>query len=93
MYVSSLTLGLLAWGFGTAAIKSKKDPYSYSVISFSLCAVSLCFQFIQFENLLEIRDFAAIDDTIEGVIFGAGVLIGITIVLNVIAILRKQAGR
>ena len=93
MYVSSLTLGVLAWGFGVAAIKSKQSPYRYSVISFSLCAVSLFFQFVQFGNLFEIRDFAAIEDTIGAVIFAAGVLVVVTIILNVIAIIRNQARR
>lgn len=92
MYVSSLILGILAWGFAVATIKSNKQLTAYrcSVISFGLCVTALFFQFVQIGNLAKIRDFSAIDDTIEGVIFGASVLIGVTIILNVIAIIRAM---
>lgn len=93
--ISSFVLGIIAWCFAFGAIRSKKNHVSYgcSVASFSLCSISLFFQFVEIGKLVEIRDFAAIEDTIGAVTFAAGVLVGVTIILNVIAIIRKQTMR
>ena len=90
--VGSLILGIVAWLFGSMAIASKKKKrvHSYSVGSFSVCAISLVSQILEIENRFMQRDYAAIDDTIGGVIFASIVLVVVTIVLNIVAIVKHK---
>ena len=90
--VASFVLGIIAWCIGFAAIKSKKKSIAYgcSVTSFSLCAVSLFLQFLEIGNRVNTGDYAGIEDTIGAVIFAAGVLTAVTIVLNVVAFVRSN---
>ncbi len=90
--IASFVLGIIAWGIAFGAIKSKKKPSAYgcSVTSFSLCAVSLFFQFLEIGQRVNNRDYAGIEDTIGAVIFAAGVLVGVTIVLNVVALVGRH---
>ena len=90
--VVSLVFGISAWCIGFAAIKSKKksSAYSCSVTSFSLCAVSLFLQFLEIGNRVNAGDYAGIEDTIGAVIFAAGVLTAVTIVLNVVTFVRRN---
>ncbi len=85
--ICSIVFGIGAWCFAFAAIRSKKKgkSYGYSVISFSLCILSLVFQFVEIGNRVTLRDFAGIEDTIGIIAVAAGVLAGGTIGLNVIA--------
>ena len=86
--IISLILGLIAWCIAFAAIKSKKKSIAYgcSVTSFSLCVMSLFFQFLEIAGRVNNGDYTGIEDTIGAVIFAAGVLSVITIGLNVAAI-------
>lgn len=90
--MGSLVLGILAWCIAFAALKSKRKQLSYgcSVTSFSLCAIALMFQFLEIGRRAGMDDYAAIDDTIEGIIFAAGVLTIVTIVMNVTAMIQKN---
>ena len=93
--IGSFTLGLIAWGLAFTAIKSKKEKFAhvFSVVSFSLCAVSLVLQILEIENRFAQRDFAAIEDTIGAVIIAAVALVAVTMVLNVIAVIQKRSER
>ena len=91
MYIMSLVLGTFSWILGGLAIKSKSGRNSRGLAEFSLftCILALFLQFLQIQKLVVKGNYAAIEDTIEGVIFGAVVLIVITFVLNIIAYVRN----
>ena len=88
--VFSLVLGIIAWSLGFCVIKKRHKAHGFSVLSFSLCVVSLFFQFLEIGNRVKVRDFTGIEDTIGAVILAAGVLSGITIVLNVVMLFQKN---
>lgn len=92
--IGSIVLGLGAWSFACMAIASKKTkiPHRFSVISFSMCIISLVFQLFEINNRVNIGDFAAIEDTIRAVIMAAVVLVVVTIVLNVVALFKNKKG-
>lgn len=90
--IGSLILGIGAWTFACMAIMSKKanTPHRLSVASFSMCVTALVFQLFEINNRVNIGDFSAIEDTIRAVIMASVVLVVITIVLNVIALLKSK---
>ncbi len=90
--IGSIVFGFIAWGLAFGAIKSKKkqNVHVLSGFSFSLCVISLCFQFLEIGDRVNIRDFAAIEDTIGAVIFAAVTLSVVTITLNVVAIVKNR---
>ncbi len=91
--VGSLALGLGAWIAAVLAIANKTSPKAglLSTGSFALCVFSLLFQLLEVKYRAGISDFSAIEDTIGATVFAACVLIGVTVVLNVIAAVK--AGR
>ena len=85
-----LLLGLLAWGLEAAAVFVKlRKPKAFLVgsgfLSCCLCALSPLYM-IRAE--VNDKDFGAIEDTINGFIFGVIVMMGVTLLLGLIA-LRK----
>lgn len=85
----SLCLGLLAWICGgSAALRGKFGGWSFA--SLSLCAVSLTLQLYELKRRADIGDFAAIEDTIGGVVFAGTVLLAVTAALNLLAFLRRK---
>ena len=87
--IGSIILGVIACALACFAI-SRKQAHRYSVASFSFCALSLLLQFFEIGNRANSGDFAAIADTIRAVIIAAVVLIGTTVALNVIAIVKEK---
>ena len=85
--VSSLLLGLTAWGFGIAALRRGK----ISLTSFALCLTALVFQFAELTHRAQIGDVIAILDTVSAVTQAAAVLSAITLFLNTLAFLRSKA--
>ena len=85
--VSSLLLGLAAWGFGIAALRRSK----ISLTSFALCLLALIFQFLELTHRARIGDTSAILDTVGAVTMAAAVLSVGTMVLNVLAYLRGKS--
>ena len=85
--VSSLLLGLTAWGFGIAALRRGK----ISLTSFALCLTALVFQFAELTHRAQIGDVIAILDTVQAVTMAAAVLSTITLLLNTLAFLRGKA--
>ena len=82
----SLFLGLLAWGFGTAAIL-KKGRWQTSA-SLTACCLSLFFQLKEVQVQVLEQDWSALLDTWDTVVLCAGVLVTVTVVLNAIACSR-----
>ena len=84
--VSSLLLGLTAWGFGIAALRRGK----ISLTSFALCLLSLVLQFSELTHRAQIGDVIAILDTVGAVTMAAAVLSAGTLFLNTLAYLRSK---
>ena len=90
--ILSLVFGGCAWVFGYLAIAMPRQSaaYRWSVASFSACAISLVLQLFEVGNRAGIGDFSAIADTIRAVLIAGVTLIVVTMVLNVIALLKKR---
>lgn len=92
MILYSLLFGLAAWGFGAVAIVSRKKR-SGSILSFAsfLCAsVSAVWPLFEIQKRVYGGDYAAVEDTIRGIIFGVVVMLSVTLVLNGLALPRKK---
>ena len=79
--LSSLGLGLMAWGFGLNALRKQR----MSLWSFVLCLLSLLLQFAELTHRSAIGDTAAILDTICAVTLAAVTLSAGTVLLNTLA--------
>ena len=84
--VSSLLLGLAAWGFGIAALRRRK----ISLTSFALCLTALVFQFAELTHRAQIGDMSAFFDTVGSVTLSAAVLSAGTVLLNTLAYLSSR---
>lgn len=90
--IGSLALGFSAWIIALAANQRGKHREVLIFSSFGCTCAALLLQFLEIKRRAELGDWPAIEDTIEGVIFGAVVLIGVTLVLNLVALIRKKEG-
>lgn len=86
--ILSLVLGCFAWLCGGAAIAAR--TVRLTVASLTLSALSLLSQLCELRRLALLRDFSAIEDTVGAVVFAAAVLVGVTLLLNVIAAFRAE---
>ena len=88
--LGALAMGLGAWVLGVLALRAKNPTggLCLSVCSFGACAAALLLQLMEVRNRANVRDFAAIEDTIAAVVFAAVVLLAGTILLNVAAAAR-----
>lgn len=84
--VSSLLLGLAAWGFAIVGLKQRR----MSLTSFALCLLALVFQFAELTHRAQIGDVIAILDTVRAVTMAAAVLSAGTLFLNILAYLRSK---
>lgn len=84
--VWSLLLGLAAWGLGTAALFFRRSGRWYSLGSLTACVLSLCLEVFNFARLADIGDISAFLDTANAVRLAAGVLVAVTLALNVAAL-------
>ena len=91
--LGSIILGLTAWTLATMGILCRRHGQTLGVMSFGCCGVSLVLQFCEISRRVSISDYAAIDDTIEGIIYCAIVLVAVTLCLNITAIRRQKSGR
>lgn len=85
--VSSLALGLAAWGFGIAGLRRRR----ISLTSFALCLLALVFQFLELTHRAQIGDVSAILDTVSAVTQAAAVLSTGTLFLNTLAHLKSKS--
>lgn len=90
--IGSLIFGVCAWLFAGLAIRTSKAFTSHrnTLVSFSLCAISLVIQLFEINRRVIIGDYAAIEDTIRAVIIAAVVLSVTTIILNVVALNKAR---
>lgn len=88
----SIIVGVAAWVFGCLAVASKtsRAAHGLSVASFTACVGALISQFLEIGRRAALYDYTAIEDTIRGVIIAAVVLTVITVVLNVLAFVRRK---
>lgn len=89
MYVI-LFLGFLAWGLEAAAVFVRQRGLKAFLVgagflSCCLCALS---PLLMIRGEVSARDFAAVEDEINGWIFGVTVMMGITLILAWIALRR-----
>ena len=83
----SLILGLISWIIPIVAIsqyRKIKNAISFSIISFSTCALSLVFQIFEIRHRVRIEDWSALLDTIDALSWVVVVLAAMTIALNVV---------
>ena len=88
--VGSIVLGLLAWLFGVLALAKHNYAHRLTTISFSACGLSLVLQLLEVSNRVNLGDYAAIEDTIRAVLFAAVTLVVVTVVLNVVALVKSS---
>ena len=92
LHLLSLVTGIAAWVFGSWAVVSKtsRKTHVFSVASLSLCSIALVSQLIEIGRLVEKNDLSAVMDTIRAVNIAAVVLVVVTLVLNVVALVRHK---
>lgn len=83
----SILLGLVAWAMPVAALATGKHTARYAAVSGGLCCVSLLFQLLYTQHLVDIRDWSAIEDTHYAVVLAAEALLLGTAGLNLLALL------
>lgn len=83
----SLGLGLLAWGFGIAAIAAKGKPW-LMVSSFTACGISLVLQFYEINCQVAEKDWSWMLDVCDTLADVAAILLVVTVVLNLAALWR-----
>lgn len=90
--IGSLILGALAWLCAGRAITTSKAFTSHgnTLMSFSLCAISLVLQLFEINRRVLLGDYAALEDTIRAVMIASAVLVFITIILNFIALVKAK---
>lgn len=79
--LSSLGLGLMAWGFGMNALRKRR----MSLMSFVLCLLALILQFAELTHRATMGDTSAILDTICAITLAAVTLAAGTVFLNTLA--------
>lgn len=90
--IGSLVLGFCAWLFGGLAIgtPTASPAHRNTVVSFGLCTVSLLLQLLEVNRRVLLGDYAAIEDTIRAVVIASVALVVITIILNVVALVKAK---
>ena len=90
--IGSLVLGLGAWVLAILAISAPAAINSHrnTLLSFGLCVGALVFQMLEISRRVRLGDFAAVDDNIRVVLIASVVLAGVTMALNVGALLKAK---
>ena len=88
--VVSLGLGLVSWMLPIAYLCIKKRREFFTCGSLLCVVFSLYFQLREVARLTDQGDWSSIEDTIHAVVFAAGVLIFVTLILNILAWCKKR---
>jgi len=98
--LGSFILGLIAWILPILNLILYKSHdhhkwFTFSIISFSACVISLCFQMFYNRHLVEIEDWSALSDITGAIASVSAVLVIITILLNGISLIlyRGRTGK
>lgn len=91
--VSSIVLGLIAWGLPIYSLMVRKNWVMLSILSLSSCATALCFQIMSINEWVNVSDWTALLDTMNTLVFISIFLLITTIILNVLTwiIYRKHS--
>lgn len=89
--IGSIVLGLVAWILPTINLirynkGGQKNWITFSILSISACSISLWFQIFYNNYLVKIEDLSALLDTTPTLVIVSGVLVFITIGLNIISL-------
>lgn len=87
----SLIFGLLAWALAALAIKKYRRPALLISGSALLACVSAVLQFFELRRRALGGDWAGILDTIDVTIVGVIIMLAVTLILNLIALLLRDA--
>ena len=88
--VVSLSLGLVSWMLPIVYLFVKKRRDFFTCGSLTCVVFSLYFQLREVARLTDQGDWSSIEDTIHAVVFAAGVLIFVTLILNILAWCKKR---
>lgn len=90
--IGSLILGACAWLFAGLAISTPKAFASHNntLVSFSLCVISLVMQLFEINRRILLGDYAAVEDTIRAILIASVALVSVTIILNLIALVKAK---
>ena len=86
----SLVLGLVSWMLPIVYLFVKKRRDFFTCSSLTCVVFSLYFQLREVARLTDQGDWSSIEDTIHAVVFAAGVLIFLTLILNILAWCKKR---
>lgn len=86
----SLVLGLVSWMLPIVYLFVKKRRDFFTCSSLTCVVFSLYFQLREVARLTDQGDWSSIEDTIHAVVFVAGVLIFLTLILNILAWCKKR---
>ena len=86
----SIGLGLVSWILPLLYLCIKKRREFFTCGSLLCVVFSLYFQIREITRQADLGDWAAIEDTINGVAFVAAALIIVTLILNILAWLKKR---
>ncbi|MDR2703422.1 MAG: hypothetical protein LBB58_03685 [Cellulomonadaceae bacterium] len=96
--LAALALGIIAWIIPIIILASKRDTlfarhghgiWGVSImISLGACALALFLQILYQNYLVTIQDWAALMDTTGAVVIVSGVLLLVTLALNIAVIIR-----
>ena len=85
----SIGLGLVSWVLPLLYLCIKKRREFFTCGSLMCVVFSLYFQIREIMRRADLEDWAAIEDTINGVAFAAAGLIAVTLILNILAWSKK----
>ena len=90
--LGSLVLGVCAWVFAGLAIFVPKASASHrnTLVSFTLCAAALVLQLVEINRRVLLDDYAAIADTIGGILTASVVLVSVTVIVNLVAVAKAK---
>ncbi|WP_349672569.1 hypothetical protein [Lacrimispora sp.] len=92
--VASLILGLIAWALPVINLVQYKKAGNrkwviFSLTSVSVCGLSLYMQILYTDYLVKINDWSALMDTSSGVVSITGLLLIVTIILNLVTLFLR----
>ena len=88
--IVSLFFGIGALVVATIAIAKPSYSHKNTIASFALCTFSLISEFFEISRRVNLGDYAAIEDTIRSVIIASIVLVVLTIILNIVALVKSK---
>lgn len=90
--VGSVALGLIALALPVVVLVGKlrtKRGFGCLLISLSCCMVSVFFQLMYNDHLVDIEDWGALMDTSKAAVSISGQLILVTVILNIAAFIKN----